>query len=154
MLEDSAGPTIIILVSVLLKGNNLDLFSRVCGVLMKPQEQIKPYQPWCFFLALVRDHISASQPEPRRIDSGIGSGILDNEDGERTLNGLCFSQPVHPDHMLLGTQMQSTPGASQVKPISFLWLSWLVQYCRQQWWWWWFWHIYHKILKIPPKMKN
>lgn len=59
------------------------------------------------------DHISASQPEPRRIDSGIGSGILDNEDGERTLNGLCFSQPVHPDHMLLGTQMQSTPGASQ-----------------------------------------
>ncbi|KAK2566823.1 Serine/threonine-protein kinase Chk1, partial [Acropora cervicornis] len=59
------------------------------------------------------DHISASQPEPRRLDSGIGSGILDNEDGERTINGLCFSQPVHPDHMLLGTQMQSTPGASQ-----------------------------------------
>ena len=37
------------------------------------------------------------------------------EDDERTLNGLCFSQPVHLDHMLLSTQMQCTPGASQVK---------------------------------------
>ena len=117
------------------KRKHLDLFSRVCGALIKPHEQKKLYQPWCFLLAPFRDHISASQPEPRRLDSGIGSGILDNEDGERTINGLCFSQPVHPDHMLLSTQMQSTPGASQVKPISFLWLSWLVQYCRQQWWW-------------------
>lgn len=29
------------------------------------------------------------------------------------MNGLCFSQPVHLDHMLLSTQMQSTPGTSQ-----------------------------------------
>lgn len=36
-------------------------------------------------------------------------------DDEGTVNGLCFSQPVHPDHMLLSTQMQSTPGASQVR---------------------------------------
>ncbi|CAH3175037.1 unnamed protein product [Porites lobata] len=61
-----------------------------------------------------QDHISASQPEPRRLDSGIGSGDLESvEDDERTLNGLCFSQPVHLDHMLLSTQMQCTPGASQ-----------------------------------------
>ncbi|XP_068732386.1 serine/threonine-protein kinase Chk1-like [Montipora capricornis] len=59
------------------------------------------------------DHISASQPEPRRLDSGIGSGILDNVDDDRGVNGLCFSQPVHLDHMLLSTQMQCTPGASQ-----------------------------------------
>lgn len=70
-----------------------------------------------FFLTdKLRDHISASQPEPRRLDSGIGSGDLESvEDDERTLNGLCFSQPVHLDHMLLSTQMQCTPGASQVK---------------------------------------
>ena len=65
---------------------------------------------------LFRDHISASQPEPRRLDSGIGSAVLDGvDDDERTVNGLCFSQPVHLDHMLLSTQMQCTPGASQVK---------------------------------------
>ena len=63
---------------------------------------------------MIRDHISASQPEPRRLDSGIGSGVLESVDDERTVNGLCFSQPVHPDHMLLSTQMQCTPGASQV----------------------------------------
>lgn len=61
-----------------------------------------------------RDHISASQPEPRRLDSGIDSGVLESVDDEGTVNGLCFSQPVHPDHMLISTQMQSTPGASQV----------------------------------------
>ncbi|KAJ7333065.1 Serine/threonine-protein kinase Chk1 [Desmophyllum pertusum] len=60
-----------------------------------------------------RVHISASQPEPRRLDSGIGSGVLESVDDEGIVNGLCFSQPVHPDHMLLSTQMQSTPGASQ-----------------------------------------
>lgn len=60
-----------------------------------------------------RDHISASQPEPRRLDSGIDSGVLESVDDEGTVNGLCFSQPVHPDHMLISTQMQSTPGASQ-----------------------------------------
>ena len=66
------------------------------------------------YVRLFRDHISASQPEPRRLDSGIGSGVLESVDDERTINGLCFSQPVHPDHMLLSTQMQCTPGASQV----------------------------------------
>lgn len=60
-----------------------------------------------------KDHISASQPEPRRLDSGIGSGALELVDDEATVNGLCFSQPVHLDHMLLSTQMQSTPGTSQ-----------------------------------------
>jgi len=40
---------------------------------------------------------------------------VDNDD-EGTVNGLCFSQPVHPDHMLLSTQMQCTQtGSSQVK---------------------------------------
>ena len=67
---------------------------------------------------LFRDHISASQPEPRRLDSGIGSGVLESVDDERTINGLCFSQPVHLDHMLLSTQMQCTPGASQVSGYS------------------------------------
>lgn len=40
---------------------------------------------------------------------------MEDVDDEATVNGLCFSQPVHLDHMLLSTQMQSTPGASQVK---------------------------------------
>lgn len=71
-------------------------------------------------LAFFRDHISASQPEPRRLDSGIGSGALELVDDEATVNGLCFSQPVHLDHMLLSTQMQSTPGTSQVKIKCFL----------------------------------
>jgi len=44
---------------------------------------------------------------------------LESVDDEGTVNGLCFSQPVHPDHMLISTQMQSTPGASQVGVILF-----------------------------------
>lgn len=35
----------------------------------------------------------------------------DAEDGRFS---ICFSQPVHLDHMLLGSQIFGTPGASQV----------------------------------------
>jgi hypothetical protein len=36
---------------------------------------------------------------------------------------LTFSQPVHPDHMLLSSQFQGTPGSSQVNIGSRLLLS-------------------------------
>jgi len=44
---------------------------------------------------------------------------VDNDD-EGTVNGLCFSQPVHPDHMLLSTQMQCTQTGSSQTPFQRL----------------------------------
>ncbi|EDO30712.1 predicted protein [Nematostella vectensis] len=59
-------------------------------------------------------HISASQPEPRRhLDSGLGSAIGSTEDCGEAKEALWFSQPIHPDHMLLSSQLPCTPGSSQ-----------------------------------------
>ncbi|XP_011450416.2 serine/threonine-protein kinase Chk1 [Magallana gigas] len=55
-------------------------------------------------------HISSSQPESRqRLGSeGDTNSPLDPVDRQ-----FWFSQPVHPDHMLLSSQIQGTPGSSQ-----------------------------------------
>lgn len=53
------------------------------------------------------DQISASQPEFRRFNKvdldSTGDNEKDGDDG-----GIWFSQPVHPDHMLLCSQSPST----------------------------------------------
>ena len=54
----------------------------------------------------------SSQPEPRRQDSDIGSGSLDQGRNDGAAENLWFSQPVHPDHLLLS--QTCTPGSSQV----------------------------------------
>ncbi|XP_078464139.1 serine/threonine-protein kinase Chk1 [Lampetra fluviatilis] len=58
-----------------------------------------------------RVRYSVSQPEPRLTHPSpsqpTGSSI------NALLGGLSFSQPLHPDHMLLSSQLQSTPGSSQ-----------------------------------------
>ena len=53
------------------------------------------------------DQISASQPEFRRFNKGdLDSTGDDEKDGDD--GGIWFSQPVHPDHMLLCSQSPST----------------------------------------------
>lgn len=61
-------------------------------------------------------HISSSQPESRqRLGSeGDTNSPLDPVDRQ-----FWFSQPVHPDHMLLSSQIQGTPGSSQVRHILY-----------------------------------
>ena len=56
--------------------------------------------------------ISMSQPDPGRgIQQGEASPVAaDNAPSY----ALSFSQPVHPEHLLLGSQMSCTPSASQV----------------------------------------
>ncbi|KAJ8315939.1 hypothetical protein KUTeg_005953 [Tegillarca granosa] len=56
--------------------------------------------------------ISCSQPESRqRLDSqGESTGESSSNDLSHIFS---FSQPVHPDHMLLSSQFQGTPGSSQ-----------------------------------------
>lgn len=59
------------------------------------------------FLSDDRAQISSSQPEPQ--------GLW--EEKEVTVHtdvSVSFSQPTCPDHMLLGSQLLGTPGASQV----------------------------------------
>ncbi|XP_013400239.1 serine/threonine-protein kinase Chk1-like [Lingula anatina] len=56
--------------------------------------------------------ISCSQPEPRRAPS-LSPSTSDTNEALRDLHMFSFSQPVHPDHMILGSQMPGTPGASQ-----------------------------------------
>jgi len=56
--------------------------------------------------------ISMSQPE-----AGAQTAAESNMDGDQQMRDIVqmfsFSQPVHPDHMLLGSQLQATPGSSQ-----------------------------------------
>ncbi|XP_048772853.2 serine/threonine-protein kinase Chk1-like [Ostrea edulis] len=54
--------------------------------------------------------ISSSQPESRH---RLGSDGDTNSSMEPISRQFCFSQPVHPDHMLLSSQIQGTPGSSQ-----------------------------------------
>jgi serine/threonine-protein kinase Chk1 len=66
-------------------------------------------------LLLSESHISASQPEPRRhLDiCSIGLGVTNGDSSPN--EALWFSQPVHPDNMLLSSQVPCTPGNSQVR---------------------------------------
>ncbi|XP_076836670.1 serine/threonine-protein kinase Chk1 [Brachyhypopomus gauderio] len=54
-----------------------------------------------------RVQISSSQPEPQGLWEVRGD-VLGIEGAQ-----VCFSQPACPDHMLLGSQLLATPGASQ-----------------------------------------
>lgn len=63
------------------------------------------------FVCLLRDdrvQISSSQPEPQGLWD-IREDVVHTEGGQ-----VSFSQPACPDHMLLGSQLVGTPGASQV----------------------------------------
>lgn len=53
---------------------------------------------------------SCSQPEPRGQDHGENTSLT-AEDQQHIVS---FSQPIHPDNMLLSSQFQGTPGSSQV----------------------------------------
>ena len=58
-----------------------------------------------------------SQPEP---GAGRPGSLQEEEEcADDVLRSVCFSQPIHPDHMLLGSQIQATPGSSQVGSSSF-----------------------------------
>lgn len=54
---------------------------------------------------------STSQPEP-----GTGGALWDSSTGsiDRLVQGISFSQPACPEHMLLNSQLLGTPGSSQV----------------------------------------
>lgn len=60
------------------------------------------------FLSDERVQISSSQPEPQGLWE-VREDVLQT-DGAK----VSFSQPACPDHMLLGSQLLGTPGASQV----------------------------------------
>ncbi|XP_078282644.1 serine/threonine-protein kinase Chk1 isoform X2 [Rhinoraja longicauda] len=53
---------------------------------------------------------SISQPEPR-----IALSLWDSNPSsiDNLVQGISFSQPTYTDHMLVGSQLQSTPGSSQ-----------------------------------------
>lgn len=53
---------------------------------------------------------STSQPEP-----GTGGALWDSSTGsiDRLVQGISFSQPACPEHMLLNSQLLGTPGSSQ-----------------------------------------
>ncbi|XP_069750556.1 serine/threonine-protein kinase Chk1 isoform X2 [Narcine bancroftii] len=53
---------------------------------------------------------SISQPEPR-----IALSLCDSNHSsiDNLVQGISFSQPTYTDHMLVGSQLQSTPGSSQ-----------------------------------------
>lgn len=60
------------------------------------------------FLSNERVQISSSQPEPQGLWE-IRGDVVHTEGAQ-----VSFSQPACPDHMLLGSQLLGTPGASQV----------------------------------------
>ncbi len=55
-----------------------------------------------------------SQPDPRHMVPH-GESDQSSSPAVTAFQGLSFSQPIHPDHMLLSSQLQGTPGSSQVK---------------------------------------
>lgn len=55
-----------------------------------------------------RAQISSSQPEPQGLWE-VREDVVHTEGAQ-----VSFSQPACPDHMLLGSQLLGTPGASQV----------------------------------------
>lgn len=60
------------------------------------------------------DHkISMSQPDPDRTSTAEVSDPATSPVSHVT-HGVSFSQPVHPDHMILNSQLQATQGSSQV----------------------------------------
>lgn len=69
-----------------------------------------------FFVFSSFKHISSSQPESR---NRLGSEGDTNSPMDSVDRQFCFSQPVHPDHMLLNSQVQGTPGSSQVRQSIF-----------------------------------
>ncbi|XP_038610659.1 serine/threonine-protein kinase Chk1 isoform X3 [Tachyglossus aculeatus] len=62
--------------------------------------------------ALSEDKVkySSSQPEPR---TGLSLGDSGPADIDKLVQGISFSQPACPDHMLLNSQLLATPGSSQ-----------------------------------------
>uniref|UniRef100_A0A4W3H6W3 Serine/threonine-protein kinase Chk1 n=1 Tax=Callorhinchus milii TaxID=7868 RepID=A0A4W3H6W3_CALMI len=58
-----------------------------------------------------RTRYSSSQPEPRM---GTSSWDSNHSEIDNLVQGISFSQPVCTEHMLLSSQLQSTPGSSQV----------------------------------------
>lgn len=60
------------------------------------------------FLSDERVQISSSQPEPQGLWE-VREDVLQTDGAQ-----VSFSQPACPDHMLLGSQLLGTPGASQV----------------------------------------
>ncbi|XP_042199916.1 serine/threonine-protein kinase Chk1 [Callorhinchus milii] len=57
-----------------------------------------------------RTRYSSSQPEPRM---GTSSWDSNHSEIDNLVQGISFSQPVCTEHMLLSSQLQSTPGSSQ-----------------------------------------
>lgn len=64
----------------------------------------------CFFFSDM-SRISCSQPEYNQHGYNGETNHATPEESEHIFS---FSQPVHPDHMLLSSQFQGTPGSSQV----------------------------------------
>ncbi|NWQ82847.1 CHK1 kinase, partial [Columbina picui] len=80
----------------------------------------------CKIFAHCKDHArySTSQPEP-----GTGGTPWDSGAAaiDKLVQGISFSQPACPEHMLLNSQLLGTPGSSQVQ-LTGIW----VQLCRVQ----------------------
>ncbi|XP_038635107.1 serine/threonine-protein kinase Chk1 isoform X2 [Scyliorhinus canicula] len=57
-----------------------------------------------------RTRYSSSQPEPR---AAVSSWDTNHSSIDNLVQGISFSQPICTDHMLVGSQLQSTPGSSQ-----------------------------------------
>ncbi|XP_013782750.1 serine/threonine-protein kinase Chk1-like isoform X2 [Limulus polyphemus] len=54
---------------------------------------------------------SSSQPDPS-IDDSAQTGDNETSIMNKVSYGISFSQPAHPEHMLLSSQIQTTPGSS------------------------------------------
>ncbi|XP_071957573.1 serine/threonine-protein kinase Chk1-like [Antedon mediterranea] len=77
-------------------------FKRVCtGTDLSPSSANREETPGKY---------SSSQPS---ICGGLGTSTIDSSSVEDLIYGVSFSQPVHLDDMLLGSQLPCTPGNSQ-----------------------------------------
>ncbi|OXB56014.1 hypothetical protein ASZ78_015478 [Callipepla squamata] len=80
------------------------------GALPKHVRSDTDFSPVKSALSEDKASYSTSQPEP-----GTGGTLWDSSTGsiDRLVQGISFSQPACPEHMLLSSQLLGTPGSSQ-----------------------------------------
>lgn len=70
---------------------------------------------------------STSQPEP-----GTGVALWDSGTGsiDKLVQGISFSQPACPEHMLVNSQLLGTPGSSQVLLLGHVFTAFTISGCK------------------------
>lgn len=75
-----------------------------------PSSSLPPPSFFPFPCSEERATYSTSQPEP-----GTGAALWEGTSIDQLVQGISFSQPACPEHMLLNSQLLGTPGSSQVR---------------------------------------